>query len=142
LSKSCSNNFHLFISKSLRQFEPFGFREVSDVQNSTNYKTGWFREGSETRFPRPKPDFWTFTSILRVFGPRMFWESGFGAFPKLASFVLFSKLEKISVLEGLTIHLQLEHRFLTGGPWTPKGSRGSEKIRKVKYWTHLHDRSY
>ncbi len=36
--------------------------------------------------------------------------------------------------------IQLEHRFLTGDPWTQRGlwraSRGSMKIIKVKYCTH------
>jgi len=33
----------------------------------------------------------------------MFWKSGFGTLPKQASFVSFSKLEKNSVLQGLTV---------------------------------------
>ncbi len=58
--------------KLLRQLKPFGFYEFTDLWNSTKYKTGQFWGGSETWFPKPKPNFQTYTSILRVFGPRMF----------------------------------------------------------------------
>jgi hypothetical protein len=49
----------------------------------------------------------------------------------------------LKVEPSLALVLPIEHRFLTGGPWNPKGpwkgSRGSVKIRKVKYpSTQLH----
>ncbi len=52
------------------------------------------------------------------------------------------EVKDILTIDLLKSNLNLEHKFLTGfygplrGPW--RGSKGSVKITKIKYCTHIH----
>ncbi len=83
--------------KSTRELKPFGFREFSDIRNSTNYKTGRFREGSETHFPKLKPDFLIFARFwtLNVFG------IGFRSLHKTGHFRIIQQPRKNLSFAGL-----------------------------------------
>jgi len=89
--------------------QTFWLLQFFGPSKSTKYETGRFREGSETQFPKPKPNFASFWTNLVSFWTfrKFFWVLvlgiGFQSLPEIGQFRIVQLTQKISVLQGLNV---------------------------------------